>query len=338
MQINKNWSLQRLNSFGFDVRAEFFTSVSTLDDLQEAVTWSRDQGCENFILGGGSNTVFTQNVSGLVIHIAIDELSVVNTPTKTVEIRAGAGLNWHSLVVNTLEKKYFGLENLALIPGSAGAAPIQNIGAYGIELCDVVTSVEVLHQQTGERITLITDDCGFSYRHSVFKTPEGANYIVTAINLALRTDDKPTVNYQSLQDELHRREITNPSAKDVFDCVCDVRTSRLPDPAILGNAGSFFKNPSLNHQQLDDIVKKYPAIPVYQISDNKVKIPAAWLIDQAGWKGYRTGGVGVHDKQALVLVNYGGGNGQQIAILANAIQSDINARFNLELEREPVFY
>ncbi len=338
MKISPNQSLKQLNSFGFDVYAEFFTSVTSREELLEALSWSRDNGHDNFILGGGSNTVFTRNVGGLVIHMAIDHFVVSNTATTNVELHVGAGCNWHGLVVNTLERKYFGLENLALIPGSAGAAPIQNIGAYGVELCDFIASVEIIHQQTGDQFTLDARDCDFSYRHSIFKTPAGADFIVTAINLVLCTDAVPTINYQSLVDELDRRGISNPTPGDVYNCVCDVRRSRLPDPAVLGNAGSFFKNPTLNRRQLDSIVKNHPGLPVYKQPEGKVKIPAAWLIEQAGWKGHRSGNVGVHNRQALVLVNHGGGNGQQIARLANAIQSDIKSRFNLELEREPVVY
>ncbi len=330
MHIRENESLRDRNSFGFDIRAEYFCSASSIDEVKEALAWQQSKNLQLLVLGGGSNTVFTRNVSGLVLHLAIDNLAA-KTSGDTVSVAVGAGINWHSLVKSTVFNGHYGLENLALIPGNAGAAPIQNIGAYGKEVCDNLESVEVIHRTTGEQLTLSNTECQFGYRHSLFKTPKGSDFIVLGINLELSTIDDPVVTYDALANK-------DPTAKQVFQQVCVIRSSKLPDPSVIGNAGSFFKNPIVPRLQVDALRDEYPSLPVYLQSDGSCKLPAAWLIDQAGWKGHRIDGVGVHDKQALVLVNHGTGNGQQIAILANEIRTDIKNRYNIELEREPVIY
>lgn len=338
MQISNNVSLRERNSFGFDISAEYFCSAASIEDVQEALEWQQNIKCPLFILGGGSNTVFTRDVEGLVLHVAIDELTTHATDS-TVTVNAGAGINWHSLVEATVFNGHFGLENLALIPGNAGAAPIQNIGAYGKEICDNLVSVAAIHRQTAETITLKKSDCDFGYRHSLFKTPAGAEFIVLGIELQLSTDDKPVVTYQALADAIERTDAKEAvDAESVFNHVCKLRQSKLPDPLVIGNAGSFFKNPIVQRRQVDTLRSKYPDLPVYPQPGGECKLPAAWLIDQAGWKGYCSGEVGVHDRQALVLVNHGGGSGQQIATLADEIQTDIKSRYDIELEREPVIY
>lgn len=341
LNIESNKSLRFYNSFGFDINAEHFISVQSTESLAEALEWSKQHRHPVFVLGGGSNCVFTRNVTGVVIHIAIPGFDLPSVPSSghaTVTIKAGAGVNWHQLVIETLNRNLFGLENLALIPGCAGAAPIQNIGAYGTEISDLLTSVDAFNSKSGEQLTLSASECDFGYRHSLFKTPAGDNLIVTAINLKLSRDDLPNIQYKALQETLESRGIEKPGCQQVFDTVCEIRQAKLPDPARLGNAGSFFKNPVINRQQLDAILNINEKIPHFQQSDNNFKVPAAWLIDQAGWKGHRSGLVGVHKAQALVLVNHGGGNGQQIAILAEQIKKDILQRFGVTLEREPVLY
>lgn len=339
MNIESNKSLRSYNSFGFEISAEWFTSVNTLEQLREALHWARTTDKTTLILGGGSNTLFTRNVDGLVIHIAIPgfETTVTDDQESTL-IRVGAGMNWHDLVATTLHQKLYGLENLALIPGSAGAAPIQNIGAYGVELSELLTEVEVLNTRTGESDKLNNSDCDFGYRHSTFKTPVGKNFVVTAIHIKLSNRNRPKIEYKALQDILEQQNITQPDCQQVFNSVCDIRRSKLPDPAYLGNAGSFFKNPVITRQQLDTLLVDHSDLPNFFQDDGTYKVPAAWLIDRAGWKGHRNGAVGVHSEQALVLVNHGDGNGQQIAILANEIRNDILQRFNIALEREPVIY
>ncbi len=315
--------------------------MQNTESLAEALEWSKQHHYPVFILGGGSNCVFTRNVAGLVIHIAIPGIELPTATTidhATATIKAGAGVNWHQLVIEALSRNLFGLENLALIPGCAGAAPIQNIGAYGTEIGDILTSVEVLNRKSGEQLTLSASDCDLGYRHSLFKTPAGSDFIVTAINLKLSRQDMPNIQYKALQQTLQSRGIENPGCQQVFDTVCEIRQAKLPDPTRLGNAGSFFKNPVISRQQLDAILKINEKLPHFPQANDNFKVPAAWLIDQAGWKGHRSGPVGVHKAQALVLVNHGGGNGQQIAILAEQIKKDILKRFGVTLEREPVLY
>ncbi|OED39783.1 UDP-N-acetylenolpyruvoylglucosamine reductase [Chromatiales bacterium (ex Bugula neritina AB1)] len=335
MQPESNKSLRHYNSFGFDVRAKYFISVKSVDDLAEVLEWSKLNSLSVYILGGGSNTVFTGDIDGLVIHMGITGSRIYSSDDSKITIEVGAGCDWHQLVIDTLKQKHYGLENLAMIPGLAGAAPIQNIGAYGVEVCERLHSVTTFNRHSGEQQTLTNPDCEFGYRHSLFKTARGRDFIITSITLELSRQDSTRVGYKALLDELEQNGITNPTANDVFNSVCAVRASKLPDPKVLGNAGSFFKNPTLESQQLDDLQALCSDIPVYPQQDGRFKVPAAWLIENAGWKGHRSGPVGVHTKQALVLVNHGGGNGQQIAILADDIQHDIKSRYNIELEREP---
>ncbi len=338
MHISENVSLRERNSFGFDVSAEYFCSAKSIDDVREALTWQHSKKCPLLILGGGSNTVFTRNVDGLVLHIATDKLSNSVDGT-TVTVNAGAGINWHTLVETTVFSGQYGLENLALIPGNAGAAPIQNIGAYGKEVCNNLISVDVIHQKTLESATLQNSECDFGYRHSLFKTHAGSEWIVLGITLQLSTIDNPVVTYQALKDAMKDDAgESEPGATTVFKHVCDLRKSKLPDPSVIGNVGSFFKNPIVPSQHVDALLKTHPDLPVYPQPGDYYKLPAAWLIDQAGWKGHRNGDVGVHDHQALVLVNQGNGSGQQIAILADEIRKDIKKQFDIELEREPVIY
>ncbi len=334
MLISNNVSLRGYNSFGFDISAEHFCSAASIDEIKEALEWRRKHNKPLLILGGGSNTVFTRNVEGLVLQVSIDQIKT-ETNNDSISVYAGAGVNWHHLVKQTVFNNQFGLENLALIPGNAGAAPIQNIGAYGKELCNNLISVDTMHRETFERLTLSKEECDFDYRHSLFKTAQGADLIVLGIQLQLSSMDNPLISYSALQEAMQN---TSPTATEVFNTVCHLRQSKLPDPQVIGNAGSFFKNPVVPRQQVDELLARYPDLPVYPFSDKENKLPAAWLIDRAGWKGHRSGNVGVHNKQALVLVNHGGGNGQQIAILANEIQRDIKQRYQINLEREPTLY
>lgn len=338
MHIEENRSLKQHNSFGFDINAKYFIEVSSEEQLHGALAWARHRSLPVFILGGGSNIVFTRDVTALVIHIAIMHYSTTPVTGDRVQVRVGAGMGWHALVARTLADGYYGLENLALIPGYAGAAPIQNIGAYGSEVKSTLVNVETIDRISGIKRTLSNNDCQFCYRHSVFKTDAGSNLVVTAITLELNLDDSPSIEYQALKDALTSSGITSAAAADVFNLVCQIRQSKLPDPQKLGNAGSFFKNPVITRQQLDAITAQFSDVPMYPQADGQFKVPAAWLIERAGWKGYSNGNVGVHDRQALVLINHGNGSGQQIALLADEIKSDIQNRFNVCLEREPVLY
>lgn len=338
MQIEENQPLQQYNSFGFAILARYFVEVDSEEKLILALQWARDKSIPVFILGGGSNIVFTRHVEGLVIHIGIVHYQTRSISNGKVEVTAGAGMVWHELVAKTLSEGLFGLESLALIPGYAGAAPIQNIGAYGTEVCDSLINVETIDKRSGKRRTLRSEQCHFGYRDSIFKSAEGSNLIVTAITLQLDVNDQPVVRYQALKDAVADAGITTAYAKDIFNLVCQIRRAKLPDPEQLGNAGSFFKNPVITRQQLDSISAQFADIPSFEQPNGLFKVPAAWLIDRAGWKGYRNSHVGVHDQQALVLINHNNGNGQQIALLADEIKSDIHRRFNVLLEREPVLY
>jgi len=338
MQIEENRSLKQHNSFGFDINARYFVEVTSELQLIDALTWARQHSLPVFILGGGSNIVFTRDVSGLVIHIAILHFNATVGLNQKVEVTAGAGMVWHELVKQCLTEGYYGLENLALIPGYAGAAPIQNIGAYGTEVCDVLLNVATIDRISGERRILNCDECRFGYRHSIFKSTEGANLVVTAVTFELSLTDNPIIHYHALKQAISNAGISTASAADIFRLVCDIRREKLPDPKHLGNAGSFFKNPVISRHQLDAIAEQHSDVPSFKQTEDLFKVPAAWLIDRAGWKGYRNTHVGVHDKQALVLINHGGGSGQQIALLADEIKSDIQNRFNISLDREPVLY
>ena len=337
MSIEHNKPLSRYNSFGFDINAEYFTEVESVGALHEAIAWSRQRQMPYLILGGGSNIVFTGDVEGLVIHMAIRGIQTTGSG-ETVTVTAAAGENWHALVESTLDNGLFGLENLALIPGLAGAAPIQNIGAYGVEVCEFLHSVDVYDTTTGDTHSLHGSQCQFEYRHSLFKTDAGKRYVVTAIHLTLSRKDQPRLTYRALTDRLADSNIGTPGARQVFDAVCAIRKEKLPDPADIGNAGSFFKNPVIERQLFDTLKVTYPDLPGFQESTGKIKVPAAWLIDRAGWKGRRFDQIGVHNAQALVLVNHGGGNGQQIAILADKIKKDILEKYGVHLEREPSLY
>jgi len=336
LQPQADYSLRHHNSFGFDVRAEYFVCTQGTEQLRDAVQWARDHDCALHVLGDGSNTVFSSDVDGLVLKIGARQIDSEKLSAQAYRVIADAGVNWHALVEHCLATEQYGLENLAMIPGSAGAAPIQNIGAYGIELAQLLDSVEIFDTTSGQCRQLNAAQCQFSYRHSIFKTRAARNWIVTRIHLNLSAADKPCFHYAALQQSLQAANIQNPASKDVFDHVCKIRSSKLPDPKVLGNAGSFFKNPIVSAEKMAQLLARYPQIAHYPEAEGRAKIAAGWLIEQAGWKGYRRDAVGVHDNQALVLVNYGGGTGQQIATLANDIRVSIREKFDVELEQEPV--
>lgn len=335
MQIESNYSLLHHNSFGFDIRSRYFCRATSTESVRAAIAWSDRRGETLLVLGEGSNTVFTGDINGLTLHIKLDQLEFNNIGNQQIMVTAGAGINWHELVQTTLQHGYYGLENLALIPGSVGAAPIQNIGAYGRDIADFLHSVEVLDRRSGATTILTAQQCRFGYRDSLFKHAAGGDFIVLAVRLILTTQQHPHTSYQSLANSLSEAGIEHPDARTVFNHVCSIRREKLPDPARLGNAGSFFKNPVVSAAQFAQLQQKWPQIPCYIQPDGRYKLAAGWLIEQAGWKGYRREQIGVHRQQALVLVNHGGGTGQQIAILAADIQRDIQRQFDVKLETEP---
>ena len=341
MQILFNFPLKSLNSFGFDVKAQEFVSVHSADELLEAILYAKSKEYPYVVLGGGSNVLMKEDLPGLCIHLALQGKALVHeTPTHTY-IDAAAGENWHDFVAWTLENGVPGLENLALIPGTCGAAPIQNIGAYGGEVGQWIDSVEVLDlehlNEDTQWQTLSQQDCQFRYRQSVFKDHPN-RFIVTQVRFAMPKLWQANLQYAELANYfLHR---PTPSAKDIFHAVCEIRRKKLPDPKLLGNAGSFFHNPQVSEARYLQLKNDYPNLVAYPgetIAGNSgYKLAAGWLIDQCGLKGFRQGNVGVYDRQALVLVNYGGGTGQDVLRLAQYIKEKIHAKYGVDLTQEPV--
>lgn len=326
-------SLQGFNTLALPASADYLCTASSVDELRQALAFARQRKLPITVLGGGSNIIFAGDVTGLVIRIAISGIEKVGGEGDSVLVRVGAGENWHQLVLYALQQHWYGLENLSLIPGCAGAAPIQNIGAYGVELAQRFVSLEAMALDSGDIITLDRAACRFGYRDSVFKHELKGQVIITAITLALSTAANPHLDYPELRDAL--AAIDQPTPQQVSATICALRQRKLPDPAERPNVGSFFKNPVIPVAQAQQLKDKHPDLPLYPVSDQQTKLPAAWLIDRAGWKGVRRGTVGVHDRQALVLVHFGGGSGADLLQLAADIAADVARRFNVQLELEP---
>lgn len=330
----KNISLKKRNTFQLDVNCDFFAEVRTLKALDLLRTTPPYDSSNWFILGGGSNVLFTKNLENPVVKVSIPGVKVFTGPGNDVLVKVGAGVVWHDLVIWTLENSIFGLENLSLIPGQVGAAPIQNIGAYGVELKDIFETLEVYNYSDGSTFTMDEYDCGFGYRTSVFKTNLNRPLIITSVTFRLSRTPNINLDYGDIASTLASMSITKPTPVDVSNAVIFIRKSKLPDPKVLGNAGSFFKNPEITLNQFEKLKTAYPELPGYQVSNTKIKIPAGWLIDQLGWKGYRSGDVGVHNKQALVLVNYGNAQGVEIVDLSNKIRDSVKEKYQIELQPE----
>ena len=333
MTIQENISLKPYNSFGIDVNSKYFISVSSIAELQHVLM--NNKGSKKLIIGGGSNVLFTQNIDALVIHINTKGIKLTSRFENTVLISVAAGENWHDFVLWSLKNDLGGVENLSLIPGKVGTAPIQNIGAYGVELKDVFDSCEALELETGEIKTFSKNDCKFGYRESVFKNELKNKYIVLNVNLKLSAvNHRIKTQYGTIASDLKKNNITNPTIQDVSKAIINIRTTKLPDPKLIGNSGSFFKNPIVSKESFKLLKLNFSDIPSYEVSDKLVKIPAGWLIEKAGLKGKRFGRYGVHKKQALVLVNYGGAEGNDIKNLAYLIQDTILKIFEIYLELE----
>jgi UDP-N-acetylmuramate dehydrogenase len=335
--LQRDVDLQDRNSFGFNAQAEYFVRVESLDSLRQAVELARARAWPVLILGGGSNLVLRERVPGLVIQIAIRGRCAVPEGAGAVRVTLGAGENWHLGVAWMLEQGYYGLENLALIPGTVGAAPIQNIGAYGVELEQRFDSLLALDTQTGDLRRFNRDDCRFGYRDSCFKSHEPGRYIILEVSFALSLTPNLVVRYQALADALKARGIEQPQPSDVFDVVCAIRQQKLPDPARLGNAGSFFKNPLVSADQYRALRQQFPNLVAYP-ADAAYKLAAGWLIEQCGWKGRCIGAVGVYSRQALVLVNLGSGTATELMLLAGQVVDSVQLRFGVVLEMEPRLY
>ncbi len=330
MKIQKNINLKPYNTFGVSQRAAQFAEVQTVEDLEQALVFAEQQFLPVHILGEGSNTLFMQDYPGLIIHMACRG---IEQDDGAAIVKAACGENWHRFVEYCLNKKLHGIENLALIPGTVGAAPVQNIGAYGVELEQVFHSLEAYNRETRRVEVLKREQCEFSYRDSIFKTDASKKFIVLSLSLELSSDPVVNKEYPALGKRLE--SIQDPQPRDVFEAVCSIRQSKLPDPSAIGNAGSFFKNPLISLDKLSSLSEEYPDIPSFgKAEEGLLKVPAAWFIEKAGWKGRRKGDAGVHEQHALVLVNYGEASGEDILLLAQEVSSSVLQTFGIALQPE----
>lgn len=338
LELQENISLKSFNSFGFDVSARYFVELKSVDQFEALHQLIADCDLPVLIIGGGSNLILTNDLNQLVVVNRISGHSISEAEDGTLCVTAGAGEDWHTLVRWTLEQGCYGLENLSLIPGTVGAAPMQNIGAYGVELKDRMLSLEAFDLDTGEKLKFSCEECQFGYRDSVFKSRYPGRYLITSVTFSLSRTFEPVLHYGGLVGELEARGIESPDALQLSDLICEVRNAKLPQPELIGNVGSFFKNPVIQAQQADQLKERYPGLVSFADTPGYSKLAAGWLIDQLGWKGRREGDAGVYEKQALVLVNYGDASGQDILELAGDIQADVYTNFGVMLEIEPRCY
>jgi len=344
MIVEPNAALQPYNTFGIVARARTLVRVQGPQDVHAVLAHPELRDEPKFVLGGGSNIVLTGDVKAVVLKVEVPGKRVVEEQPRATVVEFGAGENWHEAVAWTIANGLGGLENLALIPGTVGASPVQNIGAYGIELQDRFHSLDAIDLATGREFTLDGSQCAFGYRDSVFKHSPARDSdfglagraLILRVRVSLPKPWKPVLGYLDLQRKLAETGIEQPDAKQIFDWVCAVRSAKLPDPRVIGNAGSFFKNPTVTPEQCQDIIARDPGIVHYPMPDGSVKLAAGWLIDACGWKGKSVGQAGVYEKQALVLVNRGGATGGEVVTLARAIQTSVYERFGIRLEPEPV--
>lgn len=332
--MQHNQSLKNYNTFGINAQATAFVTITSVNQLKNVITANNNK-LPLFILSGGSNMLLTKNIDALVLHIDTKGVEIINEDDHFVWIEAQAGEVWHEFVLQTIDKNLGGLENLSLIPGKVGSSPIQNIGAYGVEIKDTMHSLTALNLETLETETFLNADCEFGYRESVFKSKLKDKYIITSVTFKLKkAPHELHTTYGAIQQELDLKGISTPTIKDVSNAVIAIRQSKLPDPKEIGNSGSFFKNPVISVDLYNELIKKNANIPHYPVNNLQVKVPAGWLIEQAGLKGYRNGDAGVHTKQALVLVNYGNATGQELINLAKYVQETVFNKFGIEITPE----
>lgn len=333
MVVQQNVSLKPYNTFGLDVNAGFLAIVDSVDDLDEIYQTGRFRSQRKMVLGGGSNILFTHGFTGIVAKNEIRGIAVQKESAEDILVSVGSGENWHQFVLWSVERGYGGVENLSLIPGTVGAAPMQNIGAYGVELKQVFHSLEAYEIKSGKSVTFFKEDCHFDYRFSIFKGDLKDQFVITKVFFLLSKNPVFNTSYGAIEKTLEDMGV-QPTLKTISQAVINIRQSKLPDPFDVGNAGSFFKNPIVEKLHFEALEAQFPDIKGYPIGDNEVKVPAGWLIENAGWKGYREGDIGVHDQQALVLVNHGMGRGKDLFRLSNDIKKSIDGKFGIELERE----
>ena len=334
MKVIKDVDITHDLTFHVPAMASRYIEVKDDNQVRDALTFARDEGLNILILGGGSNMLFHSDFDGLVVKIASRGIDVLNDDGRVLEVVAEAGEMWHHFVMYTLENGWGGLENLALIPGCVGASPMQNIGAYGVEIKDVFSWLEAINIESGECVKFHLEDCKFGYRESIFKIDEKGKWVIVRVAFRLDRQSELKTGYGALESELSKISKNKITHTDVANAVVTIRNSKLPNPDILGNAGSFFKNPVIDHNLFSALKLNYPEIPNYLQTDGTVKLAAGWLIDQAGWKGHSRGTHGVHDKQALVLVNRGGASGREIWLLATDIMTSVEKKFGIKLEPE----
>lgn len=333
MKIEQNKSLKHYNTFGIDCKAARFVSVNDVEELKRVL--KEHAGEPIFILGGGSNMLLVNDIDHLVLHVALKGIQVVTEDEEHVYLEVMAGENWHEFVLYCIDNDYGGVENLSLIPGNVGTSPIQNIGAYGVELKDTFYSCTAVHIATQVEKIFSKEACDFGYRNSVFKNEAKGKYVITSVTFKLtKTHHQQNIGYGAIQEQLEEKGITNPGIKDISEAVIAIRQSKLPDPKVLGNSGSFFKNPIIDNDTFQQFRKQFPEAPFYEVSPTTYKIPAGWLIEQAGFKGKRYGDAGIHKNQALVLVNYGNATGNDIWDLAMKIQKVVKNTFGIYIEPE----
>lgn len=336
VQIQKNKSLKSYNTFGIEATAPYFCEITSLEELQEVLQMELFRNMPILILGGGSNLLFTSNPEGLVLLNRIGGVEVIEEDEEHVWVRSGAGHNWHDFVIYSIAQGWGGLENLSLIPGTVGAAPMQNIGAYGVEIKDTFNHLEAVERSSGQIRLFTGDECEFGYRSSIFKTHAKDKYIIASVTFRLHKKHSYNTSYGDIQKTLAELG-EDLSLQSISKAVISIRQSKLPDPKQLGNAGSFFKNPVINRALFNQLQQQYPNMPHYPQAEDYVKVPAGWLIEQAGWKGHRRGNIGVHERQALVLVNYGDASGAEIKQLSQDIQASVEEKFRIPLETEVNF-
>lgn len=336
LAVFENAALRALNTFGVEAKARYLVHVASTNDLAELATDRRLNGVKRLIVGGGSNLLLVGDFDGVVIKVAVPGLHAAGETDDAWLFEVGAGENWHATVEALLERDRPGLENLALIPGLVGAAPIQNIGAYGLELAERFHALTAWDFERGEPVTMSLADCNFGYRDSVFKNALAGRRLILSVTLALPKRWSPVATYVDVGNELKHRGVAQPAPRDIFDAVVAIRRRKLPDPAAIGNAGSFFKNPVVSRDKHAELIARFPSLVGYALPGGRYKLAAGWLIDAAGLKGATRGRAGIYEKQALVLVNRGGATGAEILALAREVQDKVAERFGVTLEAEPV--
>lgn len=333
MQIQHNFSLKNYNTFGIEAKAKQFVAVHNLDELQAVLKNHSSE--KKFILGGGSNMLLTQDINALVIHIDLKGKKIIKEDDDFVWVESQAGENWHEFVLWTIDQNFGGLENMSLIPGNVGTTPVQNIGAYGAEIKDTFVSCDAMNIETQEVKTFTKDECKFGYRESIFKQEAKDKFIITSVIFKLKKHSHIiNIDYGDIKAELSKNNVNNPTIKDVSNAVIAIRNTKLPNPKELGNSGSFFKNPVISKELFEKVQAKFPEVKHFEVSPTEVKVPAGWLIENAGLKGYRNGYAGVHKNQALVLVNYGNATGQDILNLSKYVQKTVFDKYGIAIEAE----